>query len=88
MIEDVALDVVVVELLRREDDGNLRVIQLCENLDEKVLVADHIGIKDDYQLHSRAPVRSWICQLSRSRCLNPFWLSPISSSFISIDRCF
>ena len=53
VVEDVALDVVVVELLRRQNNRDLGVVQLRKNLEEKVLVADHVGIKYHHKLHRK-----------------------------------
>lgn len=53
VVENVAHDVVVVELLGTEDDGHLRVVQLRQDLGEEVSVADHVCIEDDHQLQAQ-----------------------------------
>ncbi len=53
VIEDVAHDVVVVELLRGQHNGYLGVIQLRQDLDEEVLVADHVGVEDHDKLQHK-----------------------------------
>ena len=57
VVEDVAHDVVVVELLGSQHDGHLGVVQLGQNLDEEVLVAGHVRIKDDHKLHMDTTVK-------------------------------
>ena len=52
VVEDVALLVIVVELLRGQDNGDLRVVQLSQDLDEEVAIAHHVRIKDDHQLQT------------------------------------
>ena len=50
VVENVAVDVVVPELLGRQHDGHLGVVQLRQDLHKEVRVADHVGIKHHHDL--------------------------------------